>query len=109
MGRARGRSSGRVSISRGRSIELPDDIQPILKESDVNGSRVQGLEQQVQTLQGANQALENRNQELENRIAELEGQLQNTVSISEAQNAVQQAFNAGVQRVIQYLKQQGIL
>lgn len=102
MARLRGRSSGRISISRGRSIELPDDVQPILEESGVNGSRVTQLEQQVSQLQSEKSALQN-------RVAELEGQLQDTVPLSDAQNAVQQAFNAGVQRVIDFLKQRGIL
>lgn len=102
MGRARGRSSGRISISRGRSIELPDDVQPILERSGVDGSRVQQLEQQISQLQNEKSALQN-------RVAELEGRLQNTVPLSDARNAVQQAFNAGVQRVIDFLKQRGIL
>lgn len=116
MGRARGQSSGRISVSRGRSIELPSDIQPILKEegADVGQAgqlrdRIAQLEQQVQK---RGQQLQSAQSEIESLRAtnqQLQQQLRDTVPLSEARDAVQQAFNAGVQRVISFLKQRGIL
>jgi len=109
MGRARGQSSGRISISRGRSIELPSDVQPILKEQGADVAQLEDLRAQLQQSRQQVADAQSTIQQLQARNQELQQELRNTVPLSEARSAVQQAFQAGVQRVIDFLRQRGIL
>jgi chromosome segregation ATPase len=109
MGRARGRSSGRISISRGRSIELPSDVQPILKETGADVGQLEDLRAQLQQSRQQLADAQSTIQQLQGRNQDLQQELRNTVPLAEARSAVQQAFQAGVQRVIDFLRQRGIL
>jgi len=116
MGRARTTGRGSVSIGRGRSIDVPDDIQPILTEAGANPGNVQELEQQISNLQSRVNGLEStvsnlrsERDSLANQVNSLQTELNNSVSIGEAEDAVRQAFQQGARAVISYLQQQGIL
>jgi chromosome segregation ATPase len=119
MGRSR---TGQRSRGR-RSIEVPTDLNPILTREGVDGSRtnqlqtrvnnlqnqVSSLQSQVASLKGDKSSLAQTVTQLRSKLEQARTQLEASYSQEDVQKIAQDYFNLGVQRLIEYLRNQGIL
>jgi len=112
MPRARQETRGRITVG-DRSIQAPTDIQPILRREGVDTSglqnRINNLQQRVSSLE--NQLSDARSQanQAESRVQSLQSQLADRFTEGQVRQVAQQAFNQGVQAVVQYLRNQGVI
>jgi chromosome segregation ATPase len=114
MGRAR--TTGRINISQGRSVRVPDSIQPILTREGADVPDVSALRQRISTLESQLQDRASRISQLETQlngaqqtITNLRSQIDSLFTESQVQSVAREAFEVGVQRVIEYLRQRGII
>jgi len=99
---SRGRNRRSISIG-DRSISVDRSQLPSLPDSSAN----EQLRQQLAAARQERNQLRNTVDQLREQVNSLQSQMQDMVSLADAQNAVQQAFRAGAERVIEILRQRG--
>lgn len=116
MPRARqGTRARRIEVG-GRTIEAPSDVTPILRREGVDTDRVQNLQQRITELEselnqtrGQLRQARSRATDAEQNVQNLQAQLEQAFTADQVRQVAQQAFDQGVQAVVQYLRNQGIL